>query len=336
MLPKLLVRSQIEDAQWDLFIQHSEQRVVYGYSWYLDIVCKDWNALVLYSGGDFQVVMPLPIRRKFGVKILQQPLFCQYLGLFSRFELTIETAEAFLKSLCQHFSYISSYSFHPENFQFISPTSDRFPKLKIHEKHTHWLCLNSTFETIQAGYSLRRKFNLKKSEAFGWAVLNSQHIEPLVNLFRNNHASKIHGGVDERAYVLLSQLFEKLLENKCAELRYGTIDGEIHAGCLFVQEGKMGIYLFNSADDIGRKGNARTYMINKYFKDNAGNTDCFDFESPEITSIASFYEQFGANKIPFISIQKNDLRFPVKQIQKLRKWFFIKAKPGLFSGPCKI
>jgi len=336
LLPKLLVRSQIEDAKWDLFIEQSKQRVVYGYSWYLDVVCKDWNALVLYSGDDFQVVMPLPVRRKFGLKILQQPLFCQYLGLFSRFELTSEITEAFFLVLCSHFSYISSYSFHPQNFQVISPLLYRFPKLRIRKNHTHCIDLTGNFDTIQSGYSSRRKLNLKQSETFGWNILNSQDIQPIASLFRNNHASKVQGGVNKKAYILLGKLFKKLLENKCAELWYGMLGEVIHAGCLFVKEGDLCIYLFNSADDIGRKGNARTYMINKYFQANAGEIKCFDFESPDITSIASFYEQFGAIKIPFVSIQKNDLGFPLKQIQQLRKWVFIKAKAGLFSVLCKI
>lgn len=326
MNPVLLSRSQINDQRWNELIERSEQRISYGFSWYLDIVCEDWKALVWPSADDPQIVMPLPVIKKWNYTIVQQPLFCQYLGLFSQIELTSEYIVQFLTALSSNFLYISTYSFHPQNYKILQLLLPQFAELKFERNHTNWLSLDKSVEIIQGEYSKNGKLNLKKAEKFNWTLEKSEDILPIINLFKNNHEHKIEHGVTENAYNLLVELFEKLQEKRLAEVWYVSIEDEIHAGAVFIKEGKMAIYLFNASDETGRKGNGRTYLIDQYFKESSKNVVCFDFESPEIESIANFYKSFGGEVTPFITIKKNELPFPLKQIQHLRKKFLIKTR----------
>jgi len=324
--PVLLTRSQINDQRWNELIERSEQRIIYGFSWYLDIVCEDWNALVWPSAADLQIVMPLPVIKKWNHIVVQQPLFCQYLGLFSRTELTAEQTILFLTALSSSFSYISTYSFHPRNYKILQSELPRFAELKFEKNHTNWLSLDQSFEIIQKNYSKNGKLNLKKAEKFNWTLEKSEDILPMINLFKKYHEHKIEHGVTEKAYNLLIVLFKKLQEMKCAEVWYVSIENKIRAGALFVKDGNMGIYLFNASDEVGRKGNGRTYFIDQYLKENKENVVRFDFESPEIESISNFYKNFGGEKIPFFTIQKNELPFPLKQIQHLRKKLLLRTR----------
>jgi hypothetical protein len=54
--------------------------MIYALSWYLNIVCPDWEILV---AKDHTAVMPLPISRSFGRTVLRQPEFAWQLGIFS-------------------------------------------------------------------------------------------------------------------------------------------------------------------------------------------------------------------------------------------------------------
>ncbi|MEA2107399.1 MAG: hypothetical protein U9P82_11900, partial [Bacteroidota bacterium] len=74
-----LQNAQIDKQKWDLTIENSHNGLVYALSWYLDVVSPGWNALVL---GDYEAVMPLPVKQKFGLEYLVQPPFCQQLGVF--------------------------------------------------------------------------------------------------------------------------------------------------------------------------------------------------------------------------------------------------------------
>ena len=47
---------KIERAKWDRCINKAYNGIIYAYSWYLDIVCPDWDGLIV---GDYDIVMPL-------------------------------------------------------------------------------------------------------------------------------------------------------------------------------------------------------------------------------------------------------------------------------------
>ncbi|MCK4361546.1 MAG: hypothetical protein KAV70_07350, partial [Bacteroidales bacterium] len=78
---KHLTYQQINKSKWDECIKKSFNGIIYGYSWYLDIVCKHWEALV---ENDYERVFPLTTGKKFGINYLYQPFFTQQLGVFSK------------------------------------------------------------------------------------------------------------------------------------------------------------------------------------------------------------------------------------------------------------
>ncbi|NIJ54919.1 GNAT family N-acetyltransferase [Dyadobacter arcticus] len=326
MTPLLISRSQINDAAWNKLIEQSGQAVVYGFTFYLDLVCDDWKALIWASEGDYQIVMPLPVRRRLGIQLIHQPLFCQYLGLFSRSELTASQAEIFLRLLSMHFSYISSYHFNPNNYHLFSDLTSQFREFEFHTQFTHWLHLAKDYKSIEKGYTTDRRTNLKKGKNAGWEILESSNIHPLIYLFVQNHAAKIAGGVNPNAYDRLEAIFEKLKLLGIVELHYACKNGVIHAGILIVRCAGKSIYLFNAADVIGRRCNARTFLLDAYFSANAGNSIIFDFESPEIHSIAGFYKSFGCEATPFLKIRKNRLWLPIRKLHKWREKWLLKTR----------
>jgi hypothetical protein len=326
MTPVLIDRSQISDQHWNAHIRRSQQCVIYAYSFYLDIVCEDWKAIVWPSAQDFMIVMPLPVRKRFGKTVVYQPLFCQFLGLFSLDELTSTQVEAFLTSLWGYFSYISCYQFNPENFGLLENLMPNFPEFKFVNKRTYWLRLGKGYEEISNKYSKDRRKNLDRSRRVGWAFRERLDIGPLIRLFEENHAPYVPGGVNAKSYRMLQDLFGCLSGRGHAELWYACYNGKVHAGTMFVKSDKKVIYIFNSADDKGRSGNARTAMLDHYFALHAEKSVIFDFESPDIQPIAAFYESFGSEKINYLSIRKNGLPFPLKQIQEMKRAFFLRTR----------
>lgn len=316
-----LTRSEIDTHRWDSFMEISMQGVVYGFSWYLDVVCENWNALVWPSADEYQIVMPLPVKSIFGFSVLYQPHFCQYLGLFSTVELTHEKVAVFLKACSDSFSYISSYCFHPTNTQLLGTALNSFPELQQNTNKTVWLSVQSEYN----GYTKDRRKNLLRADQWKWQEEMGDDIEPLIDLFRHNHMSKITGGVAEKSLTIFKKLFEECLKRGNSELKYAYHEGILHAGVLIIREGNIAVYIFNAADFTGRRGNARTFLLNNYFKMKGSEELVFDFESPDITSIHNFYRSFGGIEVPFINIRKNDLKFPYNVMHRLRSCF-LKAR----------
>ena len=79
-----LKHDQIDKWKWDETIKHSFNGTIYAYSWYLDIVCPGWEALIK---NDHEYVMPLTAGKKYGVDYIYPPFFSQQLGIFSNSKL---------------------------------------------------------------------------------------------------------------------------------------------------------------------------------------------------------------------------------------------------------
>ncbi|MFD2571657.1 GNAT family N-acetyltransferase [Spirosoma soli] len=297
-----LTRSQIDASAWDACVAASLQPIVYGYSWYLDSVLPDsgwkWEGLVLSDdAGHYRAIMPVPLRRKcvLGIDydwVVHQPLFCQMLGVFS-YDTSVDI-DLFLCTLYQRYRYCSTLSI---NRQPVGGSP--LASFLIKRLGTHVLDLSIGYQALFRNYTKDRKLNLRRAKAAQWVVIDSFDPTPLVTLFRANHAVGIPGGVAEWAYDTFISLVQELHRRQLITLRYATYSGRIEAGALFVREGNRVIYLFNAASEAGRRGNARTLLIDQVLQDYAGKPMVFDFESPEKPSIVSFYRSFGAVEEPF-------------------------------------
>jgi hypothetical protein len=316
--PIFLQRRQINDNTWNAHISRSVQRVVYAKTDYLDAACDDWNALVWPSAEAFTLVMPLPVRSKFGKQVLYQPLFCQYLGLFSKDVISPELIAAFLNALSRRFSYISAYAFSPENTFQLQCCQEYFPEFDFKMLHTHQLSLFPAYKDIFKANSADRKRNLRKGRSEKWDIIFSADINPLIHLFKQNHEPAI-GPVNPLAYQRLSSIFNVLSTEGNVQIHYALKNGQVCAGIMLISCERKVIYIFNAANEAGRKGNARTVLLDSFFQEQAGSHLLFDFESPEIASISDFYQSFGSSKTPYYQITKNRLGFPFRQIQNWRK-----------------
>ncbi len=290
----------------------SPQRVVYAFSWYLDVVSPGWELLV---EGDYDYVMPLPVRRRYGVKSVIQPLFCHQLGVFS----VGETPDAavlsrFLETLQHHIRHAPSYQFHAANASALVNESVQFIPMT-----NHVLNLQKPYAELAAGYSKDRKNNLKRGLQHEWEFLDTDDVAPLIDLFRKYNTAGI-GRVAPRAYDQLRQLVAVLQHRQQVTIRVARQNGRIEAGCLLVTDVNRIIHLFCAASPEGRKGNARTVMLDQFIREYAGQPLWFDFESPEVESLAAFNRSFGAQPEPYVRLVSNQLPDSVRFLHRMKQW----------------
>src|SRR3972149_10763281 len=98
-----LKHNEIDKQKWDNCIDTCVNNIIYAYSWYLDIVCPDWNALVK---NDYEYIMPLTAGKKYGIEYLYPPYFAQQLGVFSKEKISQEFVEEFLNSIPSDYKFM--------------------------------------------------------------------------------------------------------------------------------------------------------------------------------------------------------------------------------------
>jgi hypothetical protein len=97
LIPLIHIREPDEaSSYYDNCIGDSANGLIYALSWYLNIVCPDWEILVTE---DHTAVMPLPVNRSFGRRVLSQPDFAWQLGIFSTGIPSAELIHHFMHSI---------------------------------------------------------------------------------------------------------------------------------------------------------------------------------------------------------------------------------------------
>ncbi|MGE0078936.1 MAG: hypothetical protein AB7S48_13835 [Bacteroidales bacterium] len=298
-----LNRSAIDDKRWNICIDRAVNGIVYAYTWYLDIVSPNWGALV---GDDYDYIFPLPVLRRFGVNVLQQPLFTQQLGLFSRKHITPEVLDAFLLNIPKHYRYVNIH---------LNTLNKCESSLSCKERVTYQLELVSTFNKIQSKYSQNTRRNNLKAIALGVSVVPGVDVESFLDLFIANNPVKFSG----KKYFQIRQIVEIVIQKGLGEIVGAYIGGTLCASAFIVKSNGKLIYLFACSSPVGLKNRAMFAIVDQLIRWNAESHRVLDFEGSMIPSVARFYAGFGAEPCNYWNVVIDRLPFYVRILFRVKE-----------------
>ncbi|MEJ2595163.1 MAG: GNAT family N-acetyltransferase [bacterium] len=298
----------IDETAWDKCIRKSFNGLVYAYSWYLDIVHDEWDALV---EGDYERVMPLTGNRKWGISYLFQPYFVQQLGVFSKNLLTPEITGDFLKNIPAHYRYIDI------RMNSFNKVDDEGFTVFYHKNHL--LDLINSYEKIAARYSTQTKRNLKNSGKYKLTLMKNIKPESIVKLFRENRGKGLAKWSDRHYSILRTLMYAAIY--KGMGVAYGVFSerNELCAGTFFLKSKNRLIFLFSGADEAARQNSAMTFLIDSVIRAYARHQVVLDFEGSDNPQLARFYRGFGASEITYPGLLLNRLPFPLRPLLDLRR-----------------
>ncbi|RMG55177.1 MAG: hypothetical protein D6722_28195, partial [Bacteroidetes bacterium] len=71
----------LDPDKWDAFIEASPQGSLYHLHGYASRIRPDWQAWIVQEGDQWRAVMPWGLDRRWGFRLVRQPLFAQYWGI---------------------------------------------------------------------------------------------------------------------------------------------------------------------------------------------------------------------------------------------------------------
>lgn len=305
-----LQHSDVNKKKWDECIQNSFNGFIYAYSWYLDIVCPGWEALV---ENDYERVMPLTCRKKSGIHYLYQPVFTQQLGVFSRNILNESVVEEFIQSI-------------PEKYKLIEINLNVFNKVDA-TKHpvsvnkNYELDLIPSYESLYKRYAENTRRNLKTAEKSQLEIVkNIDHIK-VIEMFRMNRGKDIET-LNDNEYETFSKLIE-ILRNKYLAHSWGvkSAEEEICAAAIFIESNKRVIFIFSATNPAARSNGAMTFLIDNFIRENAQRDLILDFEGSNNPNLARFYKGFGSTECRYFQYKKNTLPILLSKSVTFIKWF---------------
>ncbi len=293
---QFLERQDIDVNRWNDVLKSSPSETLYAYSWYLDAASDNWSAMVM---DDYQFIMPVPWRKKYGIKYAYHPMSVQQLGVFGTEIVSADILKEFLSSLKRHFKF-GDYRLNSQNLfegEIGFKTSDAI---------NHELNLNNSYDDIAKKYSTNAARNIRKSYLGNLEFRTDIELDELLKL-------KIeHSELDKSTqfYDWINLLYSTVIENYGAAIYGVKLDGDIQAAAMFGFSKSRAIYLMSVSNSRGKETRAMFRIVDSFIRDYSGKSVLLDFEGSNNPAIARFFSGFGARALTYkrINIKPLNLR----------------------------
>lgn len=294
-----LKNHEIDTKAWDKCIAGSFNGNISAYSWFLDVVCDSWDALV---EDHYESVMPLPKQRILGKEIICMPCFIQELGIFSFSPINPAKTNAYIDILSQHFDYyrIVLNKYNPLDH----------PELKPVTHLRYELDLIKPYYKLTADFApdLQRKLNIAIARGFSFAGGLSPN--DLIN-FIAERKIKVPWVARRHKYWLLRSAISGLISNKAGKL-YAAYDqfNELASVLLVTWINSRINLAFQVVAPEQLKDDPHLFLIDRIIAQYAETNSTLNF-GPDIPLYdSSVYMDFGVRKTYCLEIHHNTLPFP--------------------------
>jgi len=278
-----LKNKAIDFKRWDETIAQSHNHLTYAFSWYLNVVSPNWEALV---SDNYGFVMPLPVKSRYKIPYLVQPFLTQQLGIFSKNEITENIVKKFIKEI-PYFSY--ELALNEKNF---------YGKALIFPNFI--LDLNLDYTEIYKNFSKNTQRNIEKASKLSLTIHEYLSPETFISFY-----FKVDKHYLSPQQPLLEQLIKKGLDKNELKL-FGVFSKEnrLIAALCMLESGNRITYLMPISNDEGKKSFAMFFLIDFLINQNAGKNKIMDFEGSRIEGVARLYRGFGAKYHPYYILKQ--------------------------------
>jgi len=296
----------IDPKKWDDLIFASQCSTIFASYEFLTLSASTWGALI---ADDYQWVIPLPYKKKWGVYYIYSPPFISRLGLFSRTPLSN-------KDIQKAFTHI------PKKFQLVELILNRsIPLSGTTQFCSFELDLNHDYKEIWSKYSENTKRNVKSANKHQLVISDEVEMDEIIDLFKKNRGKNIDKTIPDTHYDTLKNLvdYAERLGNIEKWAVYNP-DNQLLAGAIFLKDQNRSWFWFSGRDNIQAEYKAMFYLIDQYIQKNANTSLILDFNGSNNPNVARFYSGFGAAQYYYPYLKKyNPLLNPFIKWYKMMK-----------------
>lgn len=289
---KKVLHQDIDREKYRNCLQNAVNYRVYAEDWYLDAhTDSKWDCLVY---NDYEAVMPLPYLRKFGLKIIYQPIYCQQLGVFHPSNFDKNKLQQFSEKFLQIPVYF--YQLNEENADL------NFANTKV--KKNHLLPLNFSYEELRKNYRRDRDKDIKRISKLTLSVSKELHLSFLIKELKKKYP--YFAQYYDKPW--FSQLMKEIIHRNLYTY-YELKDGnEAVASLFFVHSKERMILLLSTRSAKPEHKGAFAFLTDYFIQNHAGSNLLLDWEGSTVPGIADFNESFAAKAHPYHRIENSKLQ----------------------------
>lgn len=296
---QFLRNEQIDKGKWDACIRLSLNSMMYAQSGYLDAMADHWDALIY---GDYEAVMPLTWRKKFGIRYLYQPAYTQQLGIFSPHPLQEDLLQLFIQTARKQFRFCEIFLNYENQIKHANNLS-----CTLMNRTNFTLKLDRPHEEIQHEYKDSLVQDINKAVKNGLMYLHDVEFRRIIDEnkdFLSGKSTAIHKKDFNRFYILCDRL---KANGMCFSRGVKGNGGELLAKVILLKDHARIYNIMSVTTAKGRELRANHFLYDSILKEFECSGWIFDFEGSDLPGVNMFYKSFGGINQPYYFLKYNDL-----------------------------
>jgi hypothetical protein len=299
----------IDKIKWDNCMVNSGNRMIYGLSWYLDIVSPDWDALI---EDDYKTIMPLLVRSKFGMKYIFKSFHIQQLGVFGN-DISAELISSYIKQLPKKIK-LADLFINEQN-----SISEKYDDIIIKEHNNFKLEIDKTYPEIQKGYNRNARRNINSALKAQFHFQRELNVNEFGSFIQDNLEYKIKSFNYNDLFVLNKLANEAIHKNLGEIVCIRDRNDVLVATGFFLFSFDRLIFLVCASTEEGKRDQSMHMLVDEQIKNYAGKFKWFDFSGSNLPGVAYFNSTFGAKPVKYQSLRINNLPGFIRYLLKIKQ-----------------
>ena len=279
--------------------------LVYSTAGYLDAMADRWDALVL---NDYEAVMALPSRIKWGIRYIYQPAFIQQLGIISNVVISKELQDSFIQELSGRYRLIEVTLNHANHFSSAVSAAD------IKSRKNYVLDLKRDYEAIQKEYDPAFSKSIRRISKFQLSYHRSNDYKKAIQSYEELYSStlKFFTAADYQRFIHFCEGFK---DGNLHVREVRDKNQQVVAMVLLIEWRERLYNLISCITQTGRTLEANYWMYDQIIREFAGTDRWLDLEGSDVSGIANFYRKLGPVEEPYPFLRINKLPAIVKVLK---------------------
>jgi hypothetical protein len=299
---QILPAHQINCTKWDACIEKNENGLIYAQTRFLDTMADNWHGLVI---GDYTTVMPIPWRKKWGIRYAYVPAFMQQQGFSG--ELNESELIRAMQLLTQWISY-GDFNFNFSN----TCLQNTFPAISC--RNNQKIFLQKKYADLYQHFSSDAKRNIEQSVKENLQI-ETEWNEDIWNIFHQQmkypHAPNLQ---EMQQFKQVCTQFAST--NQCIIRWISNKEKQLLAAWVGLKDCRRIYNLLNLTTPLGRKTSANYFLINHLIQTFSEQPIWLDMEGSELPGVHSFYKNWGAQNETYFQLHLNQLPIPLRWIKR--------------------
>lgn len=298
----IIPSSEINTSKWDACVANHSNGLIYASSHYLNNITNNWCALMV---NDYELLFPIPIKKKWGILYSYMPAFTQQLGFIGNLNLlnneVVDAIQKFVK-------YASPYL----NFSNQAFANEYACK----QLNNYIINLNQSYESLKNNYQNTVAYSLKKAQKNNLVYQTTNDFKTAVDAYYNYNKSNMQHVV-KADYIQLKKILLQLQNSNCLLVKnVVNSEQEVLSSVVLMKDNKRYYNIINVTTHKGRQQEANYLLYDSLLKELCNQPMIFDFEGSDLPGVEKFYHKFGAVNQPYFHWHYNLLPKPLQWLKK--------------------